>query len=304
METSLPIALPLLRDRRLPLRAALMALLGCLALLGGWLWLRDSSLVAVQGVQIRGVRGTQAGAIESALRASARRMTTLDFNEGSLRAAVARFPVVERLRVSTSFPHGARIEVVERPPVVVLQAAGERTAVAADGTTLGTQLASSSLPVVDGSYAPVPGRRVSDAAVLEAASLLGAAPRALAPFVVRAYTAAEGLTLQMRNGLLVYFGNATRPHAKWLSLASVLASPSAAGAHYVDVRVPERPATGTSGAGSSGGSSSPAATLAQRLEKTVGLGGETASGTGESGASGGPGAVTEGSSGEGTEASG
>ena len=51
----------------------------------------------------------------------------------------------------------------------------------------------------------------------------------------------------MRNGLLVYFGDAARPHAKWLSLARVLADPSSAGASYVDVRVPERPAAGFAG---------------------------------------------------------
>ena len=45
----------------------------------------------------------------------------------------------------------------------------------------------------------------------------------------------------MRNGLLVYFGDATRPHAKWLSLADVLADPSSAGASYVDVRLPVAP---------------------------------------------------------------
>ena len=34
----------------------------------------------------------------------------------------------------------------------------------------------------------------------------------------------------MHSGLLAYFGDATRPHAKWLSLARVLADPGAAGA--------------------------------------------------------------------------
>ncbi len=48
----------------------------------------------------------------------------------------------------------------------------------------------------------------------------------------------------MRSGLLAYFGDATRPHAKWLSLARVLADPSSAGASYIDVRLPERPAAG------------------------------------------------------------
>ncbi len=48
----------------------------------------------------------------------------------------------------------------------------------------------------------------------------------------------------MRNGLLVYFGDASRPHAKWLSLVRVLADPSSAGASYVDVRLPSHPAAG------------------------------------------------------------
>jgi cell division protein FtsQ len=302
MEMSLPIGLGLVRERRLPWRAALATSLGALAVVGGWLWVRDSSLVSVRAVQISGVHGPQAGSIEHALRASARQMTTLDFDQGALRNAVASFAVVEQVRASTGFPHSVRIQVVERSPVLVLQAAGGRTAVAADGTALGTQLASSGLPVVDGAYAPIPGQRVSDAPVLEAASVLGAAPPALARLVARAYTGPEGLTLQMRNGLLVYFGDGTRPHAKWLSLASVLADPSAADARYVDVRVPERPAAGTSVVGSTGGSSSLAATLAERLAQKVGLAGTAGTSTGESsgGGAGESGSTPAGESGAGT----
>ena len=53
-----------------------------------------------------------------------------------------------------------------------------------------------------------------------------------------------GLTLVLRPNLLAYFGDDSRPHAKWLSLARVLADPSSAGASYIDVRLPERPAAG------------------------------------------------------------
>ena len=58
------------------------------------------------------------------------------------------------------------------------------------------------------------------------------------------FTGPKGLTVAMRNGLLAYFGDASRPHAKWLSLAQVLADPSSAGASYIDVRLPARPAAG------------------------------------------------------------
>ncbi len=89
--------------------------------------------------------------------------------------------------------------------------------------------------------------------------MLGAAPRVLLGWVSRVFEGHEGLTVAMRTGLLLYFGDATRPHAKWLSAARVLADPSSAGATYVDVRAPERPAAGTTSAGGLAGGAAPAA---------------------------------------------
>ena len=85
---------------------------------------------------------------------------------------------------------------------------------------------------------------MQSAALLAALSMLGAAPAPLAREIERTYSSSKGLTVSMRGGLRVYFGDASRPHAKWASLARVLADPSSAGATYVDVRVPERPAAG------------------------------------------------------------
>lgn len=290
-------ALAWLSGNRLALRTAVTVLVAVPLLGGGWLWLRDSSLVSVRHVHITGVHGTDAIEIRTALDDAATRMTTMDFNPAALRSAVSSFAIVGALHVSTSFPHTVSISVIERPPVAALQSAGQRTAVAADGTVLGPAWLSSALPLVTGSVEPPAGARLREAAALEAVAVLGAAPATFAPFVVRVYTGPEGLTLAMRNGLLVYFGNATRPHAKWLSLARVLASPSAAGALYVDVRLPERPAAGFSSPSSSSSSvSTPvqtsatdptAAALAARLTKAAGGGSavSTTSGSGESEAS-------------------
>jgi hypothetical protein len=113
--------------------------------------------------------------------------------------------------------------------------------------------------------------------------------------VARAYTGPEGLTVAMRNGLLVYFGDASRPHAKWLSLARVLVSPGAAGAWYVDVRLPERPAAGLSSTSpaavstpvEAGASDPTAAALAASLASAVEGGPSTTAGSpGASGAEG------------------
>jgi cell division protein FtsQ len=199
---------------------------------------------------------------------------------GALLAAVAPLRVVREVRAVPHFPHGLRIEVVEQLPVAAVLAGGVRTAVAADGVVLGPALLSGSLPTVPATVELAAGRRVKGTDLLGALTVLGAAPAPLARLVERAFMGPHGLTVAMRNGLLVYFGDATRPHAKWLSLADVLADAGSAGASYVDVRLPSRPAAGfppgvkppsasaaegEGSAGAQGGSESPVSALAAGL---------------------------------------
>src|SRR5450759_3172383 len=231
--------------RRRRMRMAVLGALVAFALLvGAWMLLRHSPLVSVQHVQVSGVHGPEAAAIEAALVAAARHMSTLDVRSGALRSAVAPFRVVREVHAVASFPHGLHIRVIEQLPVAALTVGGIRTAVAADGVVLGPALLSGSLPTLDGSYEPPTGQRVTNARLIAPLTVLGAAPALLAKLVVRVFSGPKGLTAAMRNGLLIYFGDATRPHAKWISLARVLADSSSAGAPYVDVRLPERPAAG------------------------------------------------------------
>jgi hypothetical protein len=224
-------------------RAAAIALLAASPLaFGGWLWLRSSSLVAVEHVGISGVHGPQALAIERALATAGRRMTTLRVNRGALLAAVAPFHLVRGISVSTSFPHGLSIRVVEALPVATLVVQGARTALAADGSVLGPALVSSRLPTVTASFQPPTGGQVHDASLRASLVVLAATPAPLKRFIVRAFSGPRGVTVAMRIGLQAYFGDAARPHAKWLALALVLADASSAHAWAVDLRVPERPA--------------------------------------------------------------
>lgn len=257
---------------------------------GGLLLLRHSSLSAVDHVQIDGlakVHGADSGAIEAALRSAAHKMSTLDVKPGALQAAVASYPIVKSVSTHAKFPHGLRIEVLERPPVAMLTLGGARTAVAADGVALGPSYLSSSLPAVHAAKSetttarlPAAGHRVQGGGLLEMLSVLGAAPPALARAVTSVYTGSKGLTIALRGGLLAYFGDGTRPHAKWISLTRVLADPSSVGAAYVDVRLPERPAAGfapgtarpgssAETAPSSGSDPSTAAELAAGLDAAV-----------------------------------
>lgn len=226
---------------------------------GGWVWLRSSSLVAVQRVTIVGVRGPDAGQIRSALRAAARSMTTLNVKMGALRTAVEPYPVVKQLHVTTNFPHRMRIRVTEQVPVAIVSAGGQETAVSADGTLLHGVTAAATLPTITLEVAPG-GTHVSGAALSEV-KLLAAAPYALLGKIGQATSDdAHGLVIQLRNGPKVYFGDDGDLAAKWAAAAAVLADSGSAGADYVDVTVPSRPAAGVGsdadGTSSSGGGQS------------------------------------------------
>lgn len=237
----------------------LIGLLVVLALLGGaWLWVRQSSLVAVKRVTVAGASGPDAAEIRSALTSAARDMTTLDVHMSHLRTAVSPYPVVKRLQVSTQFPHGMRIRVIEQVPVAVVQVDGRRTPVAGDGTLLRDVTTGAQLPSIGLTVAPG-GTQLTGIAGTEV-RLLAQAPYQLLPKVQLASSdSTHGLVVQMRDGPRVYFGGADRLAAKWHAVAAVLAAPSSAGADYIDVTDPARPAAGT---GSDGGPSTAPATPA------------------------------------------
>lgn len=233
-----------------PSAKAIFALVLVLALLGGgWLWVRQSSLVAVKRVSVTGASGPDAGQIRAALVSAARDMTTLDVRMGHLRTAVSPYPVVKALRVSTQFPHGMRIRVIEHVPVAFVGVDGRRTPVAGDGTLLRDVTTDAELPSITLSVAPG-GTQLTGMAGVEVRMLAAAPYELLAKVQLASSDSTHGLVVQLRNGPRVFFGGADRLAAKWDALAAVLAQPSSAGAPYIDVSVPARPAAGR---GSDGG---------------------------------------------------
>jgi cell division protein FtsQ len=247
--------------RRRPRPRVLLALAGLLLLLAGaWMWLRDSSLVAVNRVTVTGATGADAGQIRSALIVSGRNMTTLDVHMDQLQSAVAPFPVVKALRVSTQFPHGMRIRVIEQIPVAAVVVAGRLIAVAGDGTLLRGAVVPQNLPTIPLSVPPG-GTHLTDPRAMAAVALLAVAPDQLLTHVSQVQsTSAHGLVASLRNGPSIYFGDSGRPHAKWAAVTAVLANPGSAGAAYIDVDDPERPAAGpTAPASTAGGAAGPTA---------------------------------------------
>ncbi len=242
------IALPQPRAARLPrpprislrLVAGITAL--AVALVGGWMWLRDSSLVRVDEVRVTGASGFGSAAVRSALDAAARDMTTLNVDDDALRSAVARYPLVRDVQATAHPPHRLDIRVVERVPIGVIRTGGTPTVVADDGTFL-RGVPAAALPEIS-ARVPPGGSHVRDRKTAAKVAVLASAPAKLRSRIVRVTLGRYGLQARLREGLVLRFGDGRRLEAKWLAAQAVMRDPGAAQAAYIDLRIPARPAAG------------------------------------------------------------
>jgi hypothetical protein len=123
----------------------------------------------------------------------------------------------------------------------------DAVAVGPDGTILGWLPLSDELqlPALPISVPPRKGQLGGE--VLEQALVLGAAPASLRPYIERSYYGESGVDVELRGGIELRFGDATRLGEKWKAAAGVLANPEITELGYVDLRAPRRPAVGGSG---------------------------------------------------------
>jgi cell division protein FtsQ len=135
------------------------------------------------------------------------------------------------------------IEVVERKPVAALALGDRRLPVTGGGIVLRGVVADRDLPTIRLS-SPVAGARVSDRRVLGALEIASAAPAPLLRAAVQLGVGPRGVVVELRQGPELVFGSGAEAAAKWTAAARVLAEPSAAGAVYLDLRVPGRVAAG------------------------------------------------------------
>jgi cell division protein FtsQ len=226
-------------------RAVAWAAILLILVAGYFLWLRDSSLLAVTDVSIEGVESAERERITAALTRAGQQMTTLNVDGERLESVAARFPTVESVSASARFPRGLEIEVKERPPVLAARSGDEEVAVAAGGMVLPGVETDESLPRLEVDRIPRAGRLEGRA--LAQALAIGAAPEPLRPLIRRAEHSRDlGVGVRMRGGIVLRFGSGANAEAKWAAAAAVLADPQLESVAYVDVRVPGRPAVGDS----------------------------------------------------------
>jgi cell division protein FtsQ len=211
-------------------RRLLLAVLVALALAGLYhFWLRDSSLVAVNDVQVTGLTTKDGPRIQAMLESIAEDMTTLHVQKDEFEEAVRTFPVVGSLHVEADFPHGLLIEVTERPAAALVEVDGVPTPVAADGTILRGLRVPEGLPQVR-MEKPVSENHVTDPAALRALLVAGAAPEGFPQRIERVSEDSEhGIVLALEDGPDLFFGDADLVTEKWTAAVRVMADADAAG---------------------------------------------------------------------------
>ena len=181
--------------------------------------------------------------MRGALEAAARNQSTLHVRENALRAAAAQFASVASIRVETDFPHAMSIQVIERRPVAALVVGDQELAATGDGMLLRGVVADGDLPMIRMDAAPA-GEQVTNHNTRTALAIAAAAPPAVRARIDRLWTGPKGMMLALVDGPDLIFGDASDVGRKWLAATRVLAESSAAGATYLDVRIPERVAAG------------------------------------------------------------
>jgi len=229
--------------RGLNRKRLLIALAAVALLLAAYqFWFRDSSLVAIDDVEVSGLTYSEEE-IVAALTSSAEKMTTLNADPAALERAVEGFPTVASISIDPGFPHQLAIAVTERTPVAII-GGGDGIAVAGDGTVrAGVATGDAELPVLEIDKPPSSGRL--DGVALAQAEVLGAAPGPIRPAIEEARVDKDdGVVVGLVEGIDVRFGDSSDAAAKWASAVAILADPKLDQISYVDVRLPGRPAIG------------------------------------------------------------
>ncbi len=254
--------------------------------LGGYVVARDTSVFAIDGIEIEGAPPAVALQVRQALRTDlGTNLLRIDLER--VRQQVAAVPSVASASFDRAFPHTLRVVVVPERPVAVVRQGAASWLVSARGRVMAS-LAHGARPrlpriwIAKGAPFAVGGM----APVTLGDPLAAVAPLRAVRFPAQVKSVRVGsdeLSLLLRSGLELRLGDATDVRLKLAVAAKVLPLISA-DTRYVDVSVPERPVAGSiyhaagapatgSGSGTAvaqsgraGGTTAPATTLKSKLE--------------------------------------
>nr|WP_297425954.1 cell division protein FtsQ/DivIB [uncultured Actinotalea sp.] len=158
-----------------------------------------------------------------------------------LRRQILEVPGVRAAEVTREWPHGLRVALVSREPVVAVPDADAGFALLdAEGVRVGSAPApSDGLPVVQ-----VPLDDPDARALAAVLTVLDQLPDDVAAQVAQvSATTRDAVVLQLADGVVVEWGSADRTALKARVLQTLRAAEASAGARVIDVSAPELPIT-------------------------------------------------------------
>jgi hypothetical protein len=233
--------------RLLPSGRSLLLGFGLVALaVGAYVGARQTSVFAVQAVEVSGTRPLVARRVNEAL-APLRGKSLLAVDAATIDRRLEALPDVKLVSYDRAFPHTARIVVWAERPVAVLRRGSDAWLVSERGRILQRlgDHPSSRLPRIWVAGSPVPGDGdlLSDEEALQPALTLGrvlAIDRRFFGEVSQARELDGNLVLVLRPGTEIRLGAAEDLPLKLAVARRVLGLVEPA-VQYVDVSVPERP---------------------------------------------------------------
>ena len=247
---SLPRRVPALLQFVPSGRSIAVALALTLAAVGMWGIARQTSMFAVQRVEVRGAPPRVAAQVRAAL-ASVHGESLLSLDGAGVLRRIEDLPTVVNASYDRDFPHTLRLRVVpERPDAVLRQGAGSWL-VSERGRVIA--------PVDRERFRSLPRIWISPAVAVETGAVLeagaGTAARTVALFdrvglghrVAWVTTDGSAPKAGLRNGLELRFGGASDLGLKIAiakEIAPTLVRPALGGPAYLDLSVPERPVAG------------------------------------------------------------
>jgi cell division septal protein FtsQ len=212
---------------------------------------RESSLFAIQKIEVEGAPPALRGQLERAL-VPFRGRSLVSLNGGAVEAAALSLPDVAGVRYDRAFPDTLRVFVRREHAVAVLRKGNKSWLLAASGKVvrpleLGTMLSLPRIWLAAGVPVSV-GEPIALAEVRTALRALAAlARRGRGLHVAGVEVKMDKLTLMTRSGIEIDFGDASQPVLK-LTLAQMILPglPRAAPGDvaYLDLSVPARPVSG------------------------------------------------------------
>jgi cell division protein FtsQ len=214
--------------------------------LGGYAAARETSLFAVQTIEVRGAPAHATRRIETALEPLAGQ-SLLELGAGDVDRALTGLPDVQAVSLDRSFPRTLVVKVIAERPAAVLRRGSESWLISEQGRVL-SELTDEQPPKlpriwVDGIDTPRDGALLGEEEALRPALALGrilVADRRFLWRVREARAVGADVHLVLKTGTEVRLGSIDDLAVKIAVARQVLATVPEAEGGYVDVSVPER----------------------------------------------------------------